>query len=68
MNQNSTQTTARPEDTAFNIQRGRPPMRTENQGPRSTSPSPMDNVSTSSTGDYAERVAVTISLRTRCSS
>ena len=57
MNQNSTQTTARPEDTAFNIQRGRPPMRTENQGPRSTSPSPMDNVSTSSTGDYAERVA-----------
>ena len=54
MNQNNKQTTARPEDNVLNIQHGCPFMRTDNKGPQSTCPSPMDNISTFSEGNYAD--------------
>lgn len=57
MNHNAEQTTARPDDTAFNIQRGRPTTRAADSSTRSTSSSPMDDESTPSECDYAERVA-----------
>ena len=57
MNQNTEQTTARPDDTAFNIQRGHLTMRANDQGPRSTFSSPMDDSSTPPECDYAEHVA-----------
>jgi len=57
MNPNIEQTIARPDDTALNIPRGRSNDRANSKVPRSMSPSPMDDSSTPSEGDYAERVA-----------
>ena len=54
MNTNSTN--ERPEDDAYNIQRGRSLSRISADGPRSNSPSPMDD-SPPSEIDYAEIVA-----------
>jgi len=50
-------TTARPDDTAFNIQHGCPLSRISTGGPHSTSSSPMDDSSPPSEMDYAECVA-----------
>lgn len=54
---NTNQTTVRPEDDAYNIQRGRSTSRASANEPRSASPSPMDDSSPPSEIDYAERVA-----------
>ena len=53
---------ARPEDDAYNIQRGRPASRNSTNGLRSTSPSPMDDSSPPSEVDYAERVAANCNM------
>jgi len=55
-------TSARPEDDAYNIQRGRPTSCTSTNGLRSTSPSPMDDSSPPSEVDYAERVAANCNM------
>ena len=55
-------TSARPEDDAYNIQRGRPTSRTSTNGLRSTSPSPMDDSSPPSEVDYAECVAANCNM------
>jgi len=55
-------TSARPEDDAYNIQRGCPTSRTSTNGLRSTFPSPMDNSSPPSEVDYAERVAANCNM------
>ena len=55
-------TSARPEDDAYNIQRGRPASRNSTNGLRSTSPSPMDDSSPPSEVDYAERVAANCNM------
>jgi len=60
MNLNTT--SARPEDDAYNIQCGHLTSRTSTNGPRSNSPSPMDNSSPPSEVDYAERVAANCNM------
>jgi len=60
MNLNTT--LARPEDDAYNIQRGCSTSRTSTNGPRSNSPSPIDDSSPPSEVDYAERVAANCNM------
>ena len=60
MNLNTT--SARPEDNAYNIQRGRSTFRTSTNGPHSNSPSPMDDSFPPLEVDYAERVATNYNM------
>ena len=55
-------TSARLEDDAYNIQRGRPTSRNSAKNPHSTSPSPMDNSSSPSEIDYAECIAANCNM------
>ena len=55
-------TSARPEDDAYNIQHGRSTSCTSTNGPRSNSPSPMDDSSPPSEVDYAEHVAANCNM------
>jgi len=55
-------TSVRPENDAYNIQRGHPTSCTSTNGLRSTSPSPMDDSSPPSEVDYAERVAANCNM------
>ena len=60
MNLNTT--SARPEDNAYNIQRGRSTFRTSTNGPHSNSSSPMDDSFPPLEVDYAERVATNYNM------
>jgi len=60
MNLNTT--SARPEDDAYNIQRGRLTSHTSTNGPHSNSPSPIDDSSPPSEVDYAEHVAANCNM------
>jgi len=67
MNQNNEQTnpnlpTARPEDDAYNIQRGRSMSHTSAKGPCSNSLSPMNDSSPPLEIDYAEHVATNCNM------
>jgi len=55
-------TLARPEDDAYNIQRGHSTSHTSTNRPCSNSPSPMDDSSPPSEVDYAERVAANCNM------